>query len=98
MIKINLLPQRRAKRAGAQPGLDGGNSAIAIGLASLAGVALVVFFAVDQPKRSRLRDLNEINDSSQTEIKRKNGAARRATPSSRKPPTRRRPVRSRSTG
>ena len=66
MIKINLLPAKRAKRV--QISSAGGQREMAIGLASLAGVALVVFFAVDQPKRSHLRDLRDVNAQLNTEI------------------------------
>ena len=70
MIKINLLPQKRAKRIAV--GSEGGSREMAIGLASLAGVAAIVFFAVDQPKRSHLRDLHDLNDQLATEIGAKN--------------------------
>jgi Tfp pilus assembly protein PilN len=70
MIKINLLPAKRAKRV--QISSEGGQREMAIGLASLAGVALVVFFAVDQPKRSHLRDLRDVIDQLNTEIAGKN--------------------------
>ncbi len=70
MIKINLLPQKRAKRIAISS--EGGSREMAIGIASLAGVALVVFFAVDQPKRSHLRDLRDLNDQLEADIAAKN--------------------------
>jgi Tfp pilus assembly protein PilN len=65
MIKINLLPQKRAKRVAAR---EPGSKDIVIGLAALAGVAAVVFLAVDQPKRSKMSDLREANQNLDAEI------------------------------
>jgi Tfp pilus assembly protein PilN len=70
MIKINLLPQKRAKRASAPS--EGGQREMAIGVASLVGAAALVFFVLDQPKRSKLRDLREANEQLQGEINAKN--------------------------
>jgi Tfp pilus assembly protein PilN len=69
VIKINLLPQRRAKRSQVS---EGGQREMAIGIASLVGVAAVVFFAFDQPKRSTLHELRASNDQLQSEISAKN--------------------------
>jgi len=69
MIKINLLPQRRAKRAQAS---DGGQREMAIGIGALAAVAALTFFAFDAPKRSRLSDLRTSNGELQKEINAKN--------------------------
>jgi Tfp pilus assembly protein PilN len=69
VIKINLLPQKRAKRAQVS---EGGQREMAIGIASLVGVAAVVFVAFDQPKRSKLHDLRASNDALQGEIAAKN--------------------------
>jgi Tfp pilus assembly protein PilN len=69
MIKINLLPQKRPKRAQAS---EGGQREMAMGIAALAGLAAVVFFAFDQPKRSQLHDLRASNDALQQEIAAKN--------------------------
>jgi hypothetical protein len=71
MIKINLLPAKRAKlrmSAASEPG----SRDFAIGCAALAAVAAVVFFAVDQPKRSHLHDLRDSNDKLQQAIAQKN--------------------------
>jgi Tfp pilus assembly protein PilN len=69
MIKINLLPHKRAKRSAAR---EPGSKDILIGLAALAGVAAVVFLAVDQPKRSKLSNLREANANLDGEIAAKN--------------------------
>lgn len=68
MIKINLLPQKRAKRSAAS---EAGSRDLVIGIASLLGVAAVVFFAVDQPRRGRLSDMNEASGKLQVEINQK---------------------------
>jgi Tfp pilus assembly protein PilN len=67
VIKINLLPQKRAKRVAAAA-REPGTKDIAIGFGVLAGAAAVVFFAIDQPRRSRLHDLEAANDQLQQEI------------------------------
>src|SRR5690348_12577419 len=82
MIKINLLPQKRAKRTrgvaapvsrgGGGGGGEGGGRDLAIGAAVLAGAAAVVFFAVDQPRRSKLKDLEASNDQLAQQIAAKN--------------------------
>jgi Tfp pilus assembly protein PilN len=69
VIKINLLPQKRAKR---QQVSEGGQREMAIGIASLVAVAAITFFAFDQPKRSKLHDLRASNDQLQQEIAAKN--------------------------
>jgi Tfp pilus assembly protein PilN len=71
MIKINLLPHKRAKLRGASQPSEGGRKEMAIGLGSLLAAALVVFFALDQPKRSHLRELKDSNDQLQQEITQK---------------------------
>jgi len=59
MIKINLLPQKRAKqRAAAGPSAasaDVGTKQFAVGLGALAAAAIVVFFAVDRPRRDQIK-------------------------------------------
>jgi Tfp pilus assembly protein PilN len=69
MIKINLLPARRVKRAAAS---EPGGKDIVIGAVALAAAAALVFIAVDQPKRSKLRDLREANAQLDQEIAAKN--------------------------
>jgi len=73
MIKINLLPQRRAKARFA-PSAASEPSArdILIGAGSLAAAALLVFILVDQPKRSKLNDLKDSNEQLQSQINDKN--------------------------
>jgi Tfp pilus assembly protein PilN len=68
MIKINLLPQKRAKRAAAAR--EPGAKDILIGALALA--AVVVFALVDAPKRSRLSSLRDSNEQLQQEINAKN--------------------------
>jgi Tfp pilus assembly protein PilN len=72
MIKINLLPQKRAKLR-TSAGSEGGQREMAIGIASLVGAAALVFFALDQPKRSKLHELTASIDQLQQEINAKNG-------------------------
>lgn len=69
MIKINLLPQKRAKRGiGIASAPEGSNRDFIIGVAALAGVAAVVFLAFDLPKRSHLSDVKKSNSDLQAEI------------------------------
>jgi len=71
MIKINLAPQRRAKKR--SPGVpDESMRPLAIGGAGLVAAALVVVLLVDRPKRTRLAELAESNDQLQGEIIAKN--------------------------
>jgi Tfp pilus assembly protein PilN len=72
MIKINLLPQKRAKLRGASQPSEGGQKEMAIGIGSLVAAALLVFFVFDQPRRSKLSDVKKSNDQLQTEINAKN--------------------------
>jgi Tfp pilus assembly protein PilN len=69
MIKINLLPQRRAKKAAAR---EPGSKDVIFGVVGLAAAAALVFIAVDTPKRSKIRDLNEANEQLDQEIAAKN--------------------------
>jgi Tfp pilus assembly protein PilN len=66
MIKVNLLPQKRAKRGAGAPA--GSNRDFVIGCAATAGVLAVVFFATYMPKRSKLSDLRKSNADLQQEI------------------------------
>src|SRR3569623_1275821 len=69
MIKINLLPQKRAKRSlVASAGDVAGGRELAIGLAALAAAAVLVIVAVDMPKRSHLHDLQDSNADLQKDI------------------------------
>ena len=72
MIKINLLPTKRAKRGlGIAAAPDGSNRDFVIGVASLVGAAAVVFLVADMPKRSHLSDVKKSNNDLQGEINRK---------------------------
>lgn len=54
MIKINLLPQKRAKRVAGPSGprsTDGGTKQFMIGVGALAAAAVLVVVLVDMPKR-----------------------------------------------
>ncbi|MDB4962071.1 MAG: Fimbrial assembly family protein [Myxococcales bacterium] len=65
MIKVNLLPQRRAKvRAAADPSAK----QAVFGVAALALAAVAVFFLLDMPRRSRLNDLKAANAQLDTQI------------------------------
>lgn len=63
MIKINLLPQKRAKlrsvAAGGRAGgaSDAGAKQFAIGIGGLLAAAALVFVLVDMPRRDRIRTL-----------------------------------------
>ena len=66
MIKINLLPQKRAKRGGSRAAAspaaasqDAGTKQFAMGLGALAAAAVVVFFAFDRPRTGKIHDLNQ---------------------------------------
>jgi Tfp pilus assembly protein PilN len=64
MIKINLLPARKPKRASADPA----NKAFGFGLGSLGVIAVFVFLFVDRPRRSELSDISSDNEDLQNEI------------------------------
>lgn len=73
MIKINLLPQKRAKMRGAAAAArEPGTKDIVVGLVGLAIAAIAVFAIVDAPKRSDLSNLRESNELLQQEINAKN--------------------------
>jgi Tfp pilus assembly protein PilN len=67
MIKINLIPQKRAKRS-LQVASDDGSREFLIGIGAIAGAALLVFLLFDQPKRSRINELEASNAQIQQEI------------------------------
>lgn len=58
MIKINLLPQKRAKRtaAAASSSADGGTKQFMIGMGALVAAAAVVFLLIDMPLRNDRAD------------------------------------------
>ena len=54
MIKINLLSQKRAKRGAGVAAVrrEPAGKDVWVGVGVLAGIAAIVFFAIDQPRRS----------------------------------------------
>lgn len=66
MIKINLLPQKRTKRSSVSS--EGAEREMAIGIGALIAAAGLVFFVLDRPKRSQLRDLRDSSAQLQQEI------------------------------
>jgi len=73
MIKINLLPQKRGKRAAAAGAArEPGAKDILIGAGALAAAGLLIFVAFDAPKRSRLSSLRDANAQLQQEVGAKN--------------------------
>jgi len=70
MIKINLLPQKRARgRASAS---DPSSKHVFVGVAGLVAAAAAVWVLVDRPKRAKLAELDEANQQLQADIKLKN--------------------------
>jgi Tfp pilus assembly protein PilN len=72
MIKINLLPQKRARRAAGTRAPEPGSNQLVYGVVALAAAAAAVFFVVDKPKRDRLNDLRGQNDQLNAAIADKN--------------------------
>jgi Tfp pilus assembly protein PilN len=70
MIKINLLPQKRAKKRAAAP--EGATQPLVFGVIALALAGTAVFLLVDKPKRARLAELTAANQQLQNEIQSKN--------------------------
>jgi Tfp pilus assembly protein PilN len=68
VIKVNLLPQRKAKRGS----VDASSRHATLGVIALAAAAGLVLVAFDLPKRTRLSDLRAANDALQTQIQDKN--------------------------
>jgi Tfp pilus assembly protein PilN len=68
MIKVNLLPQRKAKRSTAS---DPSAKQAYIGVAALAAAAAGVFFGLDMPRRNKLADFRAANDQLQKQINEK---------------------------
>src|SRR4051812_24170267 len=69
MIKINLLPQRRVKRAAAA---DESARPLVIGIAALVAAGAAVAVVVDRPKRAKLTELRDANAQLQADIAAKN--------------------------
>ena len=70
MIKVNLLPQRRAKRSAAAA--DPSSKQALVGVAALAAAAAAVFFVLDMPRRNKLSGFREANLQLQNQINEKN--------------------------
>jgi Tfp pilus assembly protein PilN len=69
MIKVNLLPQRRAKHKAAQS--DPSSKQLFVGVAALLLAGAAVFVAFDMPKRSRLKELDVANGQLKEQINQK---------------------------
>jgi Tfp pilus assembly protein PilN len=65
MIKVNLLPQRKARRS---TGADPATKQFALGCAAVAAAGAAVFFAVDMPKRSKMSELKAANQQLDQQI------------------------------
>lgn len=76
MIKINLLPQKRAKiRAAAgtpSASADLGTKQFALGMGAVAAAALVVFFVVDKPRRDKIKNYQQSMGELKVQIAEKN--------------------------
>ncbi len=72
MIKVNLLPQRRAKHKAAAS--DPSSKQLFVGIAALLAAGAAVFVAVDMPKRSRLREVAAANAELKEQIAQKTQA------------------------
>jgi Tfp pilus assembly protein PilN len=66
MIKVNLLPQRKAKRSRAPA--DPSSKQMLIGIGVLGGLAAAVAFGFHLPKRQKIEDLREANAALQRQI------------------------------
>ncbi|MGN6105592.1 MAG: PilN domain-containing protein [Kofleriaceae bacterium] len=71
MIKINLLPQKRPKRAAGRSA-DPSSRHVLYGIGGLAVAAVAVFLLVDKPLRDRRGELAEANEALQSAIRDKN--------------------------
>lgn len=71
MIKINLLPAKRARIRSAG-GANEATRPLLIGIGGLLAAAALVGILVDHPKRAKLSELNEANDQLKREIAQKN--------------------------
>jgi hypothetical protein len=73
MIKINLLPAKRGKRAvAAMAAREPGMKDVVFGVVGLVVVGAVIFAAVDAPRRSRIEAMRESNAQLDQEINAKN--------------------------
>lgn len=74
MIKINLLPQRRPKRAAGRRGATGDPAAkqLLIGVGALAAAALALLLLVDLPMRGKLDELAADEEALRQDIRKQN--------------------------
>jgi Tfp pilus assembly protein PilN len=72
MIKVNLLPQRRAKHKAAAAAPS--SKQLFVGIAAILVAGAAVFVAVDMPKRGRLTEFERANAQLQDQIKQKKTA------------------------
>jgi len=68
MIKINLLPQKRAKRTQAASQTDSASKHMLLGVGALVGAGALIFLAIDMPLRNDLDKFKERNRQVQKEI------------------------------
>ncbi len=78
MIKVNLLPQKKAKRGFASSSSSSSSDPTVkqglIGVVALGAAAVGVYFALDMPKRSRLHEVKDANAQLQQQINEKTKA------------------------
>jgi Tfp pilus assembly protein PilN len=76
MIKINLLPQKRAKHRAQQSAIassgDAGIKHFAVGVAALFAAGAAVFLLVDKPRRDQIADLQKAKQALDVQIAEKN--------------------------
>jgi Tfp pilus assembly protein PilN len=69
MIKINLLPQKRAKRSQAS---EPGTRDFMVGVIAVLGAAAVVYFVFDRPKRNEIAEFRNSSKDLNTQIQTSN--------------------------
>jgi Tfp pilus assembly protein PilN len=74
MIKINLLPQKKAKRSfvSATSPSESSGRAVLVGVVALAAAGAAVYVGFDMPRRGRLAELDKANAQLQQQINGKN--------------------------
>lgn len=68
MIKINLLPQKRAKIRKSSSGESAAQQQLALGIAAVVGAGVAVYLLVDMPRRARIEELQEQQEQVNGEI------------------------------
>ncbi len=76
MIRVNLLPQKKAKKLSfaSSSASDPSLKQALVGVVALGAAALGVFFVLDMPKRARLHEVSDANVQLQQQINEKNKA------------------------